>query len=105
MVVLGCGVCGGVGCVGCGGCGGCGGVVVVCGVVGVVGVGVWWCGGCGGMGGWGGGGRAQWANYRGQADIGFFKIFDFMVDMASFNIQTNNKITIFQFSKKNVQKF
>jgi hypothetical protein len=48
---------------------------------------------------------AQWANYRGQADIGLFKIFDFMVDMASFNIKTNNKIIIFQFSKKNVQKF
>jgi hypothetical protein len=47
----------------------------------------------------------QWANYRGQADIGFFKIFDFMVDMALFNIQTNNKIIIFPFSKKNVQKF
>jgi hypothetical protein len=47
---------------------------------------------------------AQWANYRGQADIGFFKIFNFMADMASYNIQTNNKIIIFQFSKKNVQK-
>jgi hypothetical protein len=27
---------------------------------------------------------AQWSNYRGQADIGFFKIIDFMVDMGSF---------------------
>jgi hypothetical protein len=42
----------------------------------------------------------QWANYRGQADIGSFKNFEFMVDMASFNIQTINKIIIFQFSKK-----
>jgi hypothetical protein len=49
--------------------------------------------------------RSQWANYRGQADIGFFKNFVFMVDMASFNIQTNNKIIIFPFSKKNVQRF
>jgi hypothetical protein len=31
------------------------------------------------------GSNAQWANYRRQADIGFFKIFDFMIDMASFN--------------------
>jgi hypothetical protein len=48
---------------------------------------------------------AQWANYRGQADIRFFKNFDFMVDMALFNIQANNKIIIFPFSKNNVQKF
>jgi hypothetical protein len=34
---------------------------------------------------------AQWSNYRGQADIGFFKIIDFMVDMGSFNIQMNKK--------------
>jgi hypothetical protein len=27
-----------------------------------------------------------WANYRRQADIGFFKNFDFMIDMASFNV-------------------
>jgi hypothetical protein len=51
------------------------------------------------------GNNSQWAKYRGQADIGFFKNFDFMVDMASFNIQTNNKIIIFPFSKKHVQKF
>jgi hypothetical protein len=47
----------------------------------------------------------QWANYRGQADIGFFKIFDFMVDMALFNIQTNKKKKKIPFSKKYVQKF
>jgi hypothetical protein len=34
----------------------------------------------------------QWFNYRRHADIGFFKNFDFMVDMGSFNIQTNKKI-------------
>jgi hypothetical protein len=48
---------------------------------------------------------AQWANYRRQADIGFFKIFDFMIDMASFNVQTNKKERFFQFSERNVQKF
>jgi hypothetical protein len=31
--------------------------------------------------------HTQWSNYRRQADIGFFKIIDFMVDMGSFNIQ------------------
>jgi hypothetical protein len=34
---------------------------------------------------------AQWANVRRQADIGFFKNFDFMIDIASFNVQTNKK--------------
>jgi hypothetical protein len=45
----------------------------------------------------------QWANYRRQADIGFVKIFDFMIDMASFNVQTNN--FFFQFWKKNAKIF
>jgi hypothetical protein len=45
------------------------------------------------------GSNSLWANHRKQADIGFFKIFDFMIDMASFNVQTNKKERIFQFSK------
>jgi hypothetical protein len=44
----------------------------------------------------------QWANYRRQADILFFKFFDFM---ASFNVQTNKKERIFQFSKKKSKIF
>jgi hypothetical protein len=52
-----------------------------------------------------GGPLAQWANYSRQADIGFFKFFDFMIHMASFNVQTNKKERIFQFSERNVQKF
>jgi hypothetical protein len=65
-----------------------------------------WCT-CAGSWGWLGRyiNGTQWANYRRHADIGFFKNFDFMIDMTSFNVQTNKKERIFQFSKRNVQKF
>jgi hypothetical protein len=43
---------------------------------------------------------AQWFNYRRHADIGFFKIFDFMVDMGSFNILTNKKYEFSNFRKE-----
>jgi hypothetical protein len=46
----------------------------------------------------------QWFNYRRHADIGFFKNFDFMVDMGSFNIQTNKKNKHFPIFKKKCPK-
>jgi tetratricopeptide (TPR) repeat protein len=48
---------------------------------------------------------ALWANYRRQADIGFFKKFDFMIDMALFNVQTNKKKEFSNFRKKMSKNF
>jgi hypothetical protein len=47
----------------------------------------------------------QWSNYRGQADIGFIKIIDFMVEMGSFNIQMNKKRRFSNFQKILSKKF